>query len=69
MVFRGGLSPEPASISEARDRRCAAPRGSATFVEFESYRRFVDEILSRMITRNLRRITAERVQRQLLGQH
>jgi hypothetical protein len=35
-------------------------RGSANFVDLESHRRFIDEILSRKNARNERRITAER---------
>jgi transposase InsO family protein len=41
-------------------------RGSANFPDLESYRRFIDEILSRKNARNERRITAERTRLQPL---
>ena len=41
-------------------------RGSANFLDLESYRRFIDEILSRKNARNERRITAERARLQPL---
>src|SRR5580700_8233179 len=41
-------------------------RGSANFPDLESYRRFIDEILSRKNARNERRITAERARLQPL---
>jgi transposase InsO family protein len=44
-------------------------RGSANFVDLDSYRRFIDEILSRKNARNERRISAERAQLQPLPAH
>ncbi len=44
-------------------------RGSANFVDFESFQRFIDEVLSRKNAWNERRITAERAQLQPLPTH
>ncbi len=69
LAHENGSIESPHGHLKAAIRDALLLRGSANFADLETYRRFIDEILSRKNARNERRITAERRELQPLPAH